>query len=111
MMVRVLHTATRPGLQFAQDPRQRPNETWLSLLIRDEHPTTARWEEFRKAASDGTGRSVHAGVAVVRQGWLVKLGHVAIDGTKIRQAPSKHKAMSTAHERDWQRLKQESKLC
>jgi hypothetical protein len=46
------------------------------------------------AAPTGIGAVVHAGAAVVRQSGLVKLGHVALDGTKLKANASKHKAMS-----------------
>jgi hypothetical protein len=49
--------------------------------------------EFRKPAPEGAERTVQAGVAAVRDG-LVKLGHVALDSTKIKDNVSMHKAMN-----------------
>src|SRR5207344_47736 len=49
---------------------------------------------FPQAAPEGAWRSVQADFAAVREGGLVKLGHVALDGTKIKANASKHKAMS-----------------
>ena len=40
------------------------------------------------------------------QAGLVKLGHVALDGTKIRANASKHKAMSHGRMKQW-----EAELC
>ena len=39
-------------------------------------------------------------MAVYRQAGLVKLGHVALDGTKVRANASKHKAMSYGRMRE-----------
>jgi len=63
--------------------------TFLRTRIRTTTPCG-----FSQAASGSVGGIVHAGLAVVREGGLVKLGHVSIDGTKIKANASKHKAMS-----------------
>jgi transposase len=46
------------------------------------------------AAPEGAGGAVRSGVAAVPGAGLVKLGHVALDGTKVKANASKHKAMS-----------------
>src|SRR6202163_4982021 len=47
-----------------------------------------------QAALEGAWQAVRAHLAAVREGGLVKLGHVALDGPKIKANASKHKAMS-----------------
>src|ERR1700678_4604101 len=59
-----------------------------------QHPDFRTISEFRKrhlAALSGLFRQV---LKLCREAGLVKLGHVALDGTKIKANASKHKAMS-----------------
>lgn len=50
--------------------------------------------EFRKRHSEALAALFVQGLRLCRQAGLVKLGRVAIDGTKIKANASKHKAMS-----------------
>jgi transposase len=64
------------------------------VLAGDRHPDHDTIAEFRKthlAALAGLFTQV---LAVCREAGLVKLGHIAIDGTKMKANASKHKAMS-----------------
>jgi hypothetical protein len=49
---------------------------------------------LQEASSAGAGEAVFAGVEAGGKAGLAKLGHVALDGTKIKANASKHKAMS-----------------
>ena len=51
-------------------------------------------QRLPEAAQCGAGGPVHPGAALCRQAGLVRLGRVAIDGTRIKANASKHKAMS-----------------
>lgn len=64
------------------------------VLSGDQHPDHATISGFRKthlAALSGLFVQI---LALCRKAGLVKLGHVALDGTKIKANASKHKAMS-----------------
>ena len=50
--------------------------------------------DFRKRHLAALGGLFSQVLALCRQAGLVKLGHVALDGTRIRASASKHKAMS-----------------
>ena len=62
-------------------------------LAADEHPTTARWRSFGNGIW-GRWRVVYQALQLCQKAGLVKLGHVAIDGSKLQGNASKHKAMS-----------------
>ena len=49
---------------------------------------------LQEAPSRGAGGAVRAGAAPVPAGGAGRLGHVALDGTKLKANASKHKAMS-----------------
>jgi hypothetical protein len=49
---------------------------------------------LQEASSAGAGEAVFAGAKLAEKAGLAKLGHVALDGTKIKANASKHKAMS-----------------
>jgi transposase len=61
--------------------------------------------DFRKRHLEALGSLFAQVLVLCRRAGLVKLGHVALDGTKIRANASKHKAMSYARMK-----KQERKL-
>lgn len=63
----------------------------LSAGNRPAHRTIA---EFRRRHLEALSRLFVQVLKLCRKAGLVKLGHVAIDGTKIRANASKHKAMS-----------------
>ncbi len=64
------------------------------VLVGDQHPDHSRIAEFRRRHIDSF-RQVFAEVLVLcSRAGLVKLGRVALDGTKLQADASKHKAMS-----------------
>jgi transposase len=64
------------------------------VLACNEHPDHASIAEFRKKNLVLLAELFVQVLSLCKQAGLVKLGHVAIDGTKVRANASKHKAMS-----------------
>ena len=63
----------------------------LSLDQHPDHDTIAAFRERHLKALSGMFTQV---LGLCQKGGLVKLGHVALDGTKVKANASKHKAMS-----------------
>jgi hypothetical protein len=77
-------------------------------LSGDQHPDHATIAEFRKRHLDALSDLFTQALLLCWEAGLVKLGHVAIDGTKIKANASKHKAMSYKRMNETEaRLKQE----
>jgi transposase len=78
------------------------------VLAANQHPDHATIAEFRRRHLKALAGLFLQVLALCREAGLVKLGHVALDGTKIKANASKHKAMSYGRmlEREAQ-LKQE----
>lgn len=64
------------------------------ILAGDQHPDHATISGFRQTHLPALARLFIQVLALCRKAGLVKLGHVALDGTKIKANASKHKAMS-----------------
>lgn len=64
------------------------------VLSADNHPDHTSIADFRKAHLAALSSLFVQVLALCRQAGLVKLGHVALDGTKVKADASKHKAMS-----------------
>jgi Transposase DDE domain len=78
------------------------------FLSADEHPDHSTLAEFRKRHLKALSGLFLQALQLCAKAGLVKLGHVAIDGTKIKANASKHKAMSYARMGETeQRLQQE----
>ena len=78
------------------------------FLSGDQHPDHATIAEFRKRHLDALSGLFTQALQLCCEAGLVKLGHVSIDGTKIKANASKHKAMSYKHMNETEaRLKQE----
>lgn len=67
------------------------------MLSADQHPDHDTISEFRKRHLTAFGYIFLAALQLAQKAGLVKLGHVALDGTKIKANASKHKAMSYGH--------------
>jgi hypothetical protein len=77
-------------------------------LSADAHPDHDTLSEFRKRHLEGLAGLFMQALLLCEKAGLVKLGHVSIDGTKIKANASKHKAMSYARMGETeQRLKTE----
>jgi transposase len=64
------------------------------VLAAGEHPHFTSINEFRAAHRQALGNLFYQVLQECMSAGLVKLGHVAIDGTKMKANASKHKAMS-----------------
>ena len=60
----------------------------------DEHPDHSTLAEFRKRHLEALAGLFTQALQLCQKAGLVKLGHVAIDGSKLQANASKHKAMS-----------------
>jgi transposase len=67
------------------------------VLSANQHPDYDTISEFRKRHLVALGRIFRQVLELCRKAGLVKLGHVALDGTKVKANASKHKAMSYDH--------------
>jgi hypothetical protein len=77
-------------------------------LSADAHPDPDTLAEFRKRHLEALAGLFTQALLLCEKAGLVKLGHVSIDGTKIKANASKHKAMSYARMGETeQRLKAE----
>jgi len=80
----------------------------LRYLSADQHPDHDTIAEFRKRHLEALAGLFTQALLLCEKAGLVKLGHVAIDGTKIKANASKHKAMSYGRMGETEaRLKQE----
>jgi transposase len=97
MMVRVLIYGYSRGVTSSRRiERATYEDVAFRYLAADEHPDHDTIADFRK---ENLARLSQLFVEVLRlcqQAGLVKLGHVALDGTKVKANASKHKAMSYA---------------
>jgi len=64
------------------------------VLTADQHPDHDTIADFRKRHLQSLAALFVQVLQICRQAGLVKLGHVSLDGTKVRANASKHKAMS-----------------
>jgi len=94
MLVKVLLYAYCTGMPSS---RRIEKATWedvpMRLLAAGSHPDHSTIAEFRKRHLPALARLFVQVLAVCQTAGLVKLGHVALDGTKIKAHASKHKAM------------------
>lgn len=64
------------------------------VVAADQHPDHDTIAEFRKRHLNALAGLFVQVLALCRESGLVKMGHVSLDGTKVRANASKHKAMS-----------------
>src|SRR5664280_3713633 len=95
MMLRVLLYGYSTGVYSSRRIETRTYEdVAFRYLSADEHPDHDTIAEFRKRHLDALAGLFTQALLLCEKAGLVKLGHVAIDGTKIKANASKHKAMS-----------------
>ena len=92
--------------------RKIERATYQDVAFRElaggEHPHFTTINEFRLRHRDAFGELFHQVLEDCMSAGLVTLGHVAIDGTKMKANASKHKAMSYDRmKKDEERLKAE----
>ena len=109
MMVRLLLYGYAKGVYSSRKIQTRTFEdVAFRFLSGDQHPDHATIAEFRKRHLDALSGLFTQALLLCSEAGLVKLGHVSIDGTKIKANASKHKAMSYKHMNETEaRLKQE----
>ena len=66
------------------------------MLAGDQHPDHDSIAAFRQRHLPALAGLFVQGLRLCQAAGLVKLGHVALDGTKVQANASKHKAMSYA---------------
>ena len=109
MMVRVLlYGYCRGVVSSRKIERATFEDVAFRFLSADTHPDHATIAAFRQRHLDALAGLFLQVLQLCQKAGLVKLGHVAIDGTKIKANASKHKAMSYDRmEGAAQRLQQE----
>jgi transposase len=109
MMVRLLLYGYATGVYSSRKIQTRSYEdVAFRYLSGDQHPDHATIAEFRKRHLEALSGLFTQAVLLCSEAGLVKLGHVAIDGTKIKANASRHKAMSYKRMNESEtRLKQE----
>ena len=97
MMVRVLLYGYATGIYSSRKIQAKTFEdVAFRFLSADEHPDHSALAEFRKRHLQALAGLFTQALQLCQKAGLVKLGHVAIDGTKLQANASKHKAMSYA---------------
>ena len=95
MMVRLLLYGYATGVYSSRKIETRSYEdVAFRYLAGNQHPDHATLAEFRKRHLTALAGLFRQALLLCAKAGLVKLGHVAIDGTKIKANASKHKAMS-----------------
>jgi len=77
-----------------QIERATYEEVPYRVLAADQHPDHASIADFRKRHLAALANLFVQVLRLCQAAGLVKLGHVALDGTKVKANASKHKAMS-----------------
>ena len=97
MMVRVLLYGYATGVYSSRKIEARTYEdVAFRYLSADAHPDHDTFAAFRKRHLEALAGLFTQALLLCEKAGLVKLGHVSIDGTKIKAHASKHKAMSYA---------------
>lgn len=109
MMVKLLVYGYCTGVRSS---RRIEKATWDDVAFRflsaNQHPDHDSISEFRSRHTKALAALFLQVLQLCRQAGLVKLGHVALDGTKLKANASKHKAMSYGRMlTEEQRLQQE----
>ena len=95
MMVRVLLYGYCTGTYSSRQMQAKMYEdVAFRYLGADEHPDHSTLAEFRKRHLEALAGLFTQALQLCQKAGLVKLGHVAVDGSKIQGNASKHKAMS-----------------
>ena len=95
MMVRVLLYGYCTGSYSSRKIQAKTYEdVGFRYLAVDEHPDHSTLAEFRQRHLEALAGLFSQALQLCQKAGLVKLGHVAIDGSKIAGNASKHKAMS-----------------
>ena len=109
MMVKLLLYGYCTGVPSSRKiERATYRDVAFRVLAGDQHPDHDSIAEFRKRHLEALAGLFVQVLQLCQGAGLVKLGHVALDGTKLKANASKHKAMSYARmEQTEARLRQE----
>ena len=95
MMVRLLIYGYCTGVVSSRQIEKRTYEdVAFRYLSADSHPDHSTVSEFRKRHLGALAGLFVQALRLCQKAGLVKLGHVAVDGSKVQGNASKHKAMS-----------------
>src|SRR3989442_15721842 len=95
MMVKLLLYAYSVGKPSSRKiERATYEDVAVRVLAADQHPDHDSLAEFRKRHLTALAGLFVQVLRLCQAAGLVKLGHVALDGTKLKANASKHKAMS-----------------
>jgi transposase len=95
MMTALLLYAYCVGVPSSRKMEKRTHEdVAFRVITADQHPDHVRISEFRRRHLAALADLFLQILRLCRKAGLVKLGHVALDGTKMKANASKHKAMS-----------------
>src|SRR5664279_2328219 len=98
LMVRVLLYGYATGIYSSRKIQAKTfDDVGFRFLSADEHPDHSTLAEFRKRHLQALAGLFTQALQLCQKAGLVKLGHVAIDGSKLQANASKHKAMSYGH--------------
>lgn len=108
MMVALLLYAYCVGVPSSRKIETKTYEDVAFRVISgDQHPDHSRISDFRRVHLEALAQLFTQVLGMCRRAGLVKLGHVALDGTKMKANASKRKAMSYERlEKEEQRLRQ-----
>lgn len=95
LMVRLLIYGYCRGVASSRRiERATDEDVAFRYLAADQHPDHDTIADFRKEHLANLAQLFVQVLKLCREAGLVKLGHVALDGTKVKANASKHKAMS-----------------
>jgi transposase len=95
MMLKLLFYGYCVGIRSSRRIEQKTYEdVAFRVLSCDSHPDHSRISDFRKRHLRAITRLFVQVLEICKEAGLVKLGFVALDGTKMKANASKHKAMS-----------------
>jgi len=109
MMVKIWIYAFMKGIRSSRKiERALYEDIGFRFLSANQQPDHWTISEFRKRHHKALGELFEQTVRMADKAGLVKLGHIAIDGTKIKANASKHSAMSYGYmKKEEQRLREE----
>lgn len=97
MMVSLLLYAYATGVFSSRKiARATYDDVAFRVIVAGEHPHFSRINQFRLVHREALAALFQQVLALCHKAGLVQLGHIAIDGAKIKANASKHKAMSHA---------------
>lgn len=95
MMLKLLFYGYCVGIRSSRRiERKTYEDVAFRVLSCDYHPDHSRISDFRKRHLGAISRLFVQVLEICKESGLVKLGHIALDGTKMKANASKHKAMS-----------------